>query len=547
MQVTTAEYNFGDLGYTPPGFPGPVEFRANVHYPTGLSGGPHPLIVFLHGRHVTCYQGSAVFLEWPCRSGHAAIPSYTGYDYIASNLASYGYIVVSMSANGISAVDNTTSDKGALARAQLVQHHLDLWKAFNSASGGAPFGTTFSGKVDLTKVGTMGHSRGGEGVVRQFIYNASQPSPYGIKAVLPLAPVDFSRPVINGVPLSVILPYCDGDVSDLQGVHYYDDARYNIAGDRAPKHTVYVLGANHDFFNTIWTTGVFAGGADDWLFSGPSSDPQCGQPGSGGRLTAAEQQSVGLAYVAGFFREYIGSETALIPMFTGAAAPPASVGNAKLFVSYHAPNTATLRRDVNRLLAAPDLTTDTPGGAVSQQGITPSDLCGGDPPEQAQCLASFPAVKQPHTAPSVLSTKTGLSQLRAGWTATTAFFDNALPSGSRDVSGFEAVQFRVGVNFSDSRNPTGAARDFDVELTDGTGAKHVEHVSTFSQALFFPPGSSGPLPKVFLNSVRIPLSAYASASIKLTDVRNVRLMFDRSTSGAILVTDLAFASGALSG
>jgi hypothetical protein len=145
-----------------------------------------------------------------------------------------------------------------------------------------------------------------------------------------------------------------------------------------------------------------------------------------------------------------------------------------------------------------------------------------------------------------LSSKRGLSQLRAGWTATTAVFDNALPSGSRNVSGFEALQFRVGVNFSDSRNPTGAARDFDVVLTDGTGASHAEHVSTFSQALFFPPGTSGPIPKVFLNTVRIPLWAY-SARIKLTDVRDVRLVFDRSTSGAVLVTDLAFATGALSG
>ena len=52
----------------------------------------------------------------------------------------------------------------------------------------------FVGKVDMQNIGTMGHSRGGEGVVRNFQINKALGSPYGIKAVLPLAPVDFGRP-----------------------------------------------------------------------------------------------------------------------------------------------------------------------------------------------------------------------------------------------------------------------------------------------------------------------------------------------------------------
>jgi hypothetical protein len=111
----------------------------------------------------------------------------------------------------------------------------------------------------------MGHSRGGEGVVRHVLLNRSLGAPYGINAVLPLAPVDFNRPVINNVPLAVQVSYCDGDVTDLQGVHFFDDARYNVPGDTAPKHVILVLGANHNFYNTIWTPEIFrAGAADDW-------------------------------------------------------------------------------------------------------------------------------------------------------------------------------------------------------------------------------------------------------------------------------------------
>src|SRR5881628_2605594 len=125
--VTREEYTFGDTAFTPTNFPGPVEVTASVHYPTGLPGGPFPLIVFLHGRHATCFTGGSAFLAWPCESPRQPIPSYQGYDYISEVLASHGYIVVSISANGINARDNFVFDLGARARAELIQHHLDLW------------------------------------------------------------------------------------------------------------------------------------------------------------------------------------------------------------------------------------------------------------------------------------------------------------------------------------------------------------------------------------------------------------------------------------
>jgi hypothetical protein len=542
LAVTMTSYDDGATAFTPPGFGHAVEVTARVYYPTGLPGGPYPFVVLLHGRHSTCYQGSTEFLEWPCTGGRQPIPSYQGYDYLGTNLASHGYVVASISANGINAFDNNAGDLGAQARGQLIQHHLDKWQVFTT-TGGPPFGTQFVGEVDLDKIGTMGHSRGGEGVVRHFLINAAAGSPYGIKAVLPLAPVDFSRPVINGVPLDVILPYCDGDVNDLQGVHFYDDARYNVPGDTAPKHTLLAMGANHNFFNTIWTPGGWPAGAiDDWVFSG-GNDPQCGTQAGSQRLTAAEQRAVGLAYMAGFFRLYLGGETDLAPYFDGSNTQPASVGTADLHAAYHAPDTPASRRDVNRFLAAASLTTNQLGGAVSQTGLTPHNLCGGENPQPAQCITSASTTQQPHTTPSFLSNKRGLSQLRTGWLDTTASFSNAIPAGSADVSGYAALSFRVSLNFADARNPMAQSSDFTVELVDGTGASHVESVSAHSDALFYPPGdrSSFVVPKVVLNTVRVPLASFAG--IDLHDVRGIRMLFNRATTGAVLLTDLAFVDG----
>jgi hypothetical protein len=372
------------------------------------------------------------------------------------------------------------------ARAELIQRHLQQWTTFNTA-GAAPFGTKFVGKVDLQRVGTMGHSRGGEGVVKHYVYNASLGSPYGIKAVFPLAPVDFNRPVANNTALAVALPYCDGDVNDNQGVHFYDDARYNVAGDASPKHTIQVMGANHNYFNTVWTPGLFpAGGSDDWGFtSGGSTDPQCGTGAGNHRLTPAQERGVGLAYISAVMRAYVGGETQFLSYLTGESAPPPSAQTSEIHVSYHAP--AAARRDVNRLLTSTNLTTNTLGGATTQTGLTPHDLCGGDSPQPQHCLPSTQATtRQPHTVPSARA-----STVR-------------------------------------------------VVLTDGAGATSAVTVASFSDVLFYPPGSVGPVPKVVLNTARIPVTAFSG--VNLTDIRSVQFKFDQSPSGALLISDVSFAS-----
>lgn len=539
LAVTREEYNFGDTAFQPSNFPGPVELRASIHYPTALAG-PYPVIVFLHGRHATCFKGGSQLLQWPCTNGAQTIPSFQGYDYVSEVLASNGYVVVSTSANGVNAVDNLVRDLGALARAELIQKHLDILNGFNT-TGGSPFGTKFVGKFDLTRVGTMGHSRGGEGVVRHYVLNNDLGAPYGIKAVFPLAPVDFNRFVVNNAALNVLLPYCDGDVSDLQGVHFYDDARYNVPGDPAPKHYELVMGANHNFYNTIWSpSSPFPGATNDWLafVPGGHSDSQCGSVPGNQRLTEAQQRGTGLAYMSAFFRAYVGGESQFIPILTGDAPPPASAQTNNLFVSYHAP--ANLRLDVNRLLNDTNLTLNNLGGAATQTDLTPYELCGGDAPQPQRCLPDQPNARQPHTTPSARSPLRGLSQLKTGWNNFTGNYRNNIPATLGNVSGFQAVQFRVSVNFADARNLADLAQDFRVVLTDASGSSSSVRVSDLSSALYFPPGEVGPVPKVVLNTVRVPLSAFGG--INLNAVRSVQLTFNERLQGGVLITDVAFAS-----
>ncbi|HEX2269949.1 MAG TPA: hypothetical protein VHH35_10455, partial [Pyrinomonadaceae bacterium] len=65
-------------------------------------------------------------------------------------------------------------------------------------------------------------------------------------------------------------------------------------------------------------------------------------------------------------------------------------------------------------------------------------------------------------------------------------------------------------------------------------------VSDVSRALFYPPGKVIPVPKVVLNTVRIPLSAFSG--VNLNNVRSVQFTFDERLQGGVLITDVAFAS-----
>ena len=277
--VRTMEYDLGDEAVELPGIGQRGEVRGKVYVPVGALG-PRPLVIFLHGRHEACFgkETPPDAPPWPCVPGARPVPSYRGYDAPAQALASHGYQVVSISANAINAWDFDAFDAGALARAQLVLAHLDLWRRW-SLLGGEPFGLRFVGKVDLGNVGLMGHSRGGEGVVRAALLNAERRLPYGIRAVLPLAPTDFTRPTLPGVAMSVLLPYCDGDVLDLEGQHFYDDTRY-AARDRSARSAVLMMGADHNFFNTEWTPGQSAAPSqDDWAYGSATAECAAIAPG----------------------------------------------------------------------------------------------------------------------------------------------------------------------------------------------------------------------------------------------------------------------------
>jgi dienelactone hydrolase len=313
--TTTSDYDWEPVLL--PGMREPIEMVGHVVEPApGEDTGPRPLVLFMHGRHSVCYNpddpNGGDDGTWPCRAPLAEIPSHLGYDYIQQILASQGYTTVSVRVNGINAQDYALADGGADARAAIVQEHLDRWIDLAAAH-----------QVDLDQVVLVGHSRGGEGVDRASIQIPAS-APYRIAGQVLLAPTDFAWHTAPYVPTVTVLPYCDGDVFDLQGQRFTDVARDLAPGDTSLKSSVMVLGANHNFFNTEWTPATaVAPSWDDW---GGDKDGICGRRHPD-RLRPSGQRAVGTAYVAGAVHLFTGDDE-YAPLFDGSPVTVASIGDA---------------------------------------------------------------------------------------------------------------------------------------------------------------------------------------------------------------------------
>lgn len=284
-----------------------------------IASGRFPVVLLLHGRHATCSDvGGPAPKPGPrwCPSPYIPVPSYTGYRYVAERLASQGRIVISISANGISAQDNATADLGANARAQLVKHHLaSLARAGRRSTPG--YGNRIIGHVDLGRTVLMGHSRGGEGVVRaaQVLADGAGSS-ITIAGVIPLAPVSYLGMAPPVVPTVTLLPACDGDQEELPGQMYQDRGR-DLYGDKgALRSSIWIPGGNHNYFNTEWTPGLSVSdtGEDDSDFVFAQAKGSCAQSR---RLTPATERAIGRQYIAAAVRYAQDADTRWLPLLDG--------------------------------------------------------------------------------------------------------------------------------------------------------------------------------------------------------------------------------------
>lgn len=579
--VTEAEYDFGDRAVPLAAIGGIRGEMTGKMYLTSAEGA-RPTVVLLHGRHTSCSGSGSNPLRWPCGPTQMNIRSYLGYESTARALASHGYNVLSIAANAVNSNDNQLAlDYGAQARGQLILDTLDMLRKASAGEAVSYDDTTWAtesdpgvtttrtlddalalattrtdqpaaassvtaaslkGRFDLRQVGIMGHSRGGEGVVSAATLNQALESPFGIVSVLPLAPVDFGRMTMPDVPTAVFLPYCDGDVSNQQGQHFIDDSRHAY-GDDVLRSAVWVMGANHNFFNTVWTPGLYpAATGDDWRTSDTTST--CSTRDDT-RMTAAEQYQVGVSYMTGFFRLTMGGETQFQQMFDGSVKPS---------------TTATEYADVRVMAAQPTsattLITDFAENSAlvrvngSGTAAVCTNLTGRTLPQsQPYCATTKASSQVPHWtpgsfAPNVPTFPATQFLWNGGSSSDATVPSNAelrisIPAGKRDVSNRSQLTLKTAPT-----ETVQSGTDFTITVVDGSNNTFNVLASEINPLAInrMPGGSNTTLNKIVLQQLTIPTASMTG--INLSDVREVRITSgvgaDGTGTGGVYLSDLAF-------
>jgi len=478
--------------------------------------------VFLHGNHPTCGHGTNPRIDdnaqytttGTCPTGDVVVPSHRGYDYIASELASRGYLVVSINANrGINFAAGVSGDNGLnLARGRLILKHLQRISEWDRGVSPTPawLGVSLQNHIDFSQVGLMGHSRGGEGVRAAYqqysdagsIWPGRIVTPVNFRAIFEIGPVDgqTSR-ILNGdnTKWAVILRMCDGDVSDLEGMPPYDrmNAVFNETNPTF-KATYNVWGACHNYYNTEWQQAEQSAACPDHRAMFTSGTGITGSP---------EQRQTSFYPMLAFFTANVGPATN--PVLNNWFDPKARILPDPPVYRGYTPGANTSQ---NRQLE--DFTGPTGTSTFGQPNIASNISINHE---------SVPEHDVTFRAANISWTSAGSS---------TFFQSNWAPVGSGfNLSSYQDLDIRVDRIEDTALNSSGDTT-FEVALVTSSGALSTStFITNYGNRLDGP--RSGPFNfHDMLQTIRIPLTDFG---VSLTSIRGVRLTFSFNPSGHVYV------------
>ncbi len=258
--------------------------------------GKFPIILIVHGNH-----GMEEYSD-------------PGYAYLGELLSSKGFITVSVDENFVNGTwSGDFMGKEMPARGWLLLKHLEQWKIWANDSTHDLYQ-----KADLENVILAGHSRGGEAAPIATLFNTLTYFPdnanekfdfhFGIKGVLTIAPTDkrYDRRIkLQNVNYLSIQGSYDSDEASFFGfrqyqrITYSDSAFYFKAG-------LYLHGANHGQFNSVW--GTYDGGAPGKYLLNIAP-----------MMTLEEQQQIAKVYVAAFAESVLHNNNSYNNIFKNAA------------------------------------------------------------------------------------------------------------------------------------------------------------------------------------------------------------------------------------
>ncbi|HEU4322127.1 MAG TPA: hypothetical protein VFS21_03170 [Roseiflexaceae bacterium] len=487
--------------------------------------GPHPLIVVTHGAHPGCpVSGDPPIDTWPCPPDQEQ-RNDLGWRYLLEALAREGYVAVSLNMNAVNTVAWGGLGSAYERYASVLDTHLSRLIAANRG-GEQGFGLDLTGQIDFSRTALVGHGQGGGHAI---LYAAKRnepayadaggplvaallvaPAPQHNVPDLPSSPNTTATP---DLPIGIVMGLCDGDVPDLAGFAYYEQARAQPQRSQTVQ-VVVPHGANHTFFNAVLGAGSLE----------PEGAPGCGR--AAGRLSPAQQQAFLAAYAQDFFATVF-SKAAPSEAWQPGSAPPQQLYGVPVLTALLTPAAAR-----QALVQTADGTppADTGRVTLSVSDALDSSVCRYQSEHCDPARYGIPAAQN-------------LNQLiRLSWKQRGETLRLTLPPDQRDLSPFAALQLRAALDGFEQANSNGQALTFRLRDTGGKEASVTLPAETHALQ---PPAAlvrDAGTPETLLQgvtplaAVRVPLAGFAG--VDLTQIESIAVVFDQSNQGAVLVTDL---------
>jgi dienelactone hydrolase len=473
-----------------------VPLNGMLRIPSGP--GPFPLVLFVHGAH-----GAFDYSE-------------PGYIYLCDLLASQGIIAATIDENFLNSFGG-----GNDVRAIVMLEHVKQFGIWNAQSGHPLFG-----KVDMSKIMLVGHSRGGEAVALASYINtldAVQPYPgasfvplndpqgfgpyhFSLQTIFAFGPVDGQYIPVGGMaPVKtnyfVMQGGKAGDVGYFDGYATYSRAHpIDLVNPTNPaggfKALLYIYGANHNYFNTVW-------GSDR-----PSAPT----------ITAEEQQQIAKVYVAAVAKVTLQGDSRYIDIlrsYSNAAAwlPPVSE---TMYVSQYQDKQRAFynhfEEDRNPVTVSPP--------AVGTN--TPSNL-----PIDAE-------VQYPYRTESDLSIPVNY-MLSLGWNSLYGKYQTTFQPPLQNGN-YPYLALHVGVT-EDPLNPTDQNQNFTVCVKDNVGNSASVAASSYA-VVPYPNKTVFDTYEMIPQTVRIPLRAFADQGIDPAKITEISVLTDRTASGSLYIDEM---------
>ncbi len=523
-ELTVAEFSLASATRTNPSID--VVIRGLIRYPATVAGSnqpastlldTYPLVILAHGNHVR---------------GPVRFNSHDGLEDLARHLASYGYVAASIDLEDMNfdrSISPTTlriRNPAIVQRGLTILEHVTEMETLNGTDA------QLRGRIDIDRIGLIGHSRGAESVVSAQASNVAVGGPHrNVQAVVSIAPTDFLGLEHTSTPYLVIYGSADNDVKSGHPFQLYDRATQL-------KSMIFVEGAIHNRFSTN----------TEWLANLDSADARM--------IGEAEHLNIARAYALGWIEMAIRGQRDHLPLFDRNGRP-ASVAGAAIFHQFR--QVAGQRSVIDDFeqgtfdLTAPlgpQLATraerNSLNGAVTVAGlVAPVGLTN------ARTEASLRRRELAFFCHDTFGAMVAWDAV--GGTYTTPF-------GAGNVSVFRVLSFRAAQRFDVARNPNpaglaaGAVQDLTVRLTDSAGRAARVRAGTVATIPFPWKRPTGPLPpagtgeggetlnKSALRTIRLPLSAFkdANSALDLTSVVSITFELDQRATGELAIDDIEF-------